>query len=133
MMFLLNFNSNYTLIIFILFFLSCSHTVSLDIDLERWIEDHDGCQGYRMQTYQRVIEQKENLLGLSTKEIIKTLGNPNINELYQRNQKFFVYRISPADLCLLSKENASIFLIFRFNAMGLANEIYLNDVASPTN
>jgi outer membrane protein assembly factor BamE (lipoprotein component of BamABCDE complex) len=114
-------------------FFSCSHTVSLDIDLEKWSNDYEGCHGYRLQVYEQVVDQKENLLGLSTQEIIKTLGNPNINELYQRNQKFFVYRISPADVCQIPKDNNSIFLIFRFNAMGLASEIYLNDEASPTN
>jgi outer membrane protein assembly factor BamE (lipoprotein component of BamABCDE complex) len=113
--------------------LSCTGpSVSLNIDLERWKEDHDGCKGYRMQVYRKVISNKEDLLGLSTKAIVKLLGNPFINELYQRNQKFFVYRITPSASCGKQAETEEIFLIFRFNAMGLANEIYINDIASPT-
>jgi len=113
--------------------LSCAPEVSIDINPDRWKDDFDGCSGYRMKVYENVIEKKEKLLGFSSKRIVKLLGNPTINELYQRNQKFFIYRISPADSCGLKPESSSIFMIFRFNAMGLANEIYLNDVPSPTN
>jgi hypothetical protein len=85
-----------------------------------------------MDVYQHIMENKEKLLGLSNKKIIQLLGNPNINELYTRNQKFFIYRVSPGPSCSSNTNTPDIFLIFRFNATGLVNEIYLNDEASPT-
>ncbi len=113
---------------------SCSTGISLDIDRDKWMADFDGCSGYRLYVYESIIQEKEKLLGLSTMKIMDLLGNPNKNELYKRNQKFFVYQISPGPSCEKPKigEDENLFLIFRFNAMDLANEIYLNDAASPT-
>jgi outer membrane protein assembly factor BamE (lipoprotein component of BamABCDE complex) len=111
---------------------SCSTSISLDIDRDKWVADYEGCAGYRSDVYETIIREKENLLGLSTQKILDLLGNPNKNELYKRNQKFFVYRLSQGNSCGTQKSKEDLFLIFRFNAMGLANEIYLNDVASPT-
>lgn len=116
----------------IIWLLSCSTSISLDIDRDKWVADYEGCAGYRMDVYETIIQEKENLLGLSSKKILDLLGNPDKNELYKRNQKFFVYRLSPGNSCGTQKSEEDLFLIFRFNAMGLANEIYLNDVASPT-
>lgn len=111
---------------------SCTNTISLNIDKDNWVADHDGCSGYRMKVYEEIIHDKGIILGLSTSEIIELLGKPNKNELYKRNQKFFVYQISPGKSCEAHDYSSDIFLIFRFNAMGLANEIYLNEEASPT-
>lgn len=92
----------------------------------------DGCSGYRMDVYENIIHEKEILLGSTNGKIIDLLGRPNKNELYKRNQKFFVYQISPGKSCNSKFDQANIYLIIRFNAMGLANEIYLNEEASPT-
>lgn len=111
---------------------ACMPATRLDIDKNRWISDHEGCSGYRLETYREIVDHKEKMLGLSNERIIRLLGPPNINELYKRNQKFFIYRISGGDFCDGSQSAPPLFLIFRFNATGLANEIYLNDKASPT-
>lgn len=111
---------------------ACSRGVTLELDKVQWKNDYEGCSGYRLDVYQHIMENKEKLLGLSNKKIIQLLGNPNINELYTRNQKFFIYRISPGPTCSPNTNRPDIFLIFRFNATGLVNEIYLNDEASPT-
>ncbi len=117
---------------YIIFIFSCSTSVSLNIDKEEWMKDYDGCSGYRMDVYDKILKEKDHLLGLSTGKILEILGNPNMNQLYKRNQKFFVYQISPGSACLHQDTGEELFLIFRFNAMGLTNEIYLNDEFSPT-
>jgi hypothetical protein len=120
-------------LIFVYLTISCSPGISLDLDKEQWKNDHNGCIGYRMKVYKEILKNKEKLLGLSNKKIVQILGNPNINELYSRNQKFFIYQVSPDQSCEGMEENTSgIFLIFRFNATGLVNEMYINDNASPT-
>ena len=111
---------------------ACSPGITLDLDKVKWKNDHEGCSGYRMNVYQHIMQNKEKLLGLSNKKIIQLMGNPNINELYTRNQKFFIYRVSPAPSCSSNTITPDLFLIFRFNATGLVNEIYLNDESSPT-
>lgn len=110
---------------------SCTNTISLDIDKHKWVADLDGCLGYRMEVYEKIIHEKEALLGSTNGKIIDLLGRPNKNELYKRNQKFFIYQISPGKSCNARSDTENIYLIIRFNAMGLANEIYLNEEASP--
>jgi hypothetical protein len=117
---------------YIILIFSCSTSVSLNIDKEEWMKDYDGCSGYRMDVYDKILKEKDHLLGLSTGKILEILGNPNMNQLYKRNQKFFVYQISPGSACPHQDTGEELFLIFRFNAMGLTNEIYLNDEFSPT-
>ena len=66
--------------------------------------------------------QKDKLLALNERQVMKLLGKPDQNELYKRNQKFFSYFISPAPGCEASSESSKI-LVIRFNAMGLAKEV----------
>ena len=112
--------------------IACSPGPDILFDTERWVNDYNGCLGNRMVIYNDLFNQRSHLLGLSSKRIVKTLGRPNINELYQRNQKFFIYQISPGSSCNKTRYSQDLYLIIRFNALGLANEIYLSDKSSPT-
>lgn len=67
-------------------------------------------------------KQKEKLLALNEKQIVKLLGKPDQNELYKRNQKFFSYFLTAAPACDLQLTSTKI-LIIRFTAMGVANEV----------
>lgn len=92
------------------------------LNLEQWKEDKNGCQRFREQSISYLIDQLEELKGLSEKDIIKLLGRPDRNELYKRNQKFYYYDVDPGKPCSNSHpENQQ--LVFRFNAMGLAKEV----------
>lgn len=76
----------------------------------------------REQNISHLINQLEELKGLSEKDIIKLLGRPDRNELYKRNQKFYYYDIDPGKACAETiVENQQ--LVLRFNAMGLAKEV----------
>ena len=68
--------------------------------------------------------EKEKLLALDEKEVIKVLGRPDRNELFKRNQKFYYYFLQPAPECNLGNDNPQK-LVVRFNAMGLAKEVVI--------
>ncbi|HCZ35809.1 MAG TPA: hypothetical protein DHV26_07760 [Cytophagales bacterium] len=92
------------------------------LDLVQWKEDKNGCLRLREQNISHLINQLEELKGLSEKDIIELLGRPDRNELYKRNQKFYYYDVDPGKACADSKpENQQ--LVLRFNAMGLAKEV----------
>lgn len=92
------------------------------LNLEQWKEDKNGCMRFREQSISYLMDQLEELKGLSEKDIIKLLGRPDRNELYKRNQKFYYYDVAPGKSCSNPHpENQQ--LVLRFNAMGLAKEV----------
>lgn len=92
------------------------------LNLELWRDDKNGCARAREQNLSDLINQLEELKGLSEKDIIELLGRPDRNELYKRNQKFYYYDVNPGKACSDSVvENQQ--LVLRFNAMGLAKEV----------
>ena len=93
-----------------------------NVDLNLWKADHMGCEGHRQEFEQPLLDQKDQLLGLSEMEIVSVLGKPDVNELYKRNQKFYFYFLEPGGTCENALPSARKLSI-RFNAMGLAKEI----------
>lgn len=112
---------------------SCSQKRVMHFDADHWREDTSGCHGSRMKIYEKLMKYKKDLLALNNEEIIKILGPPAFNELYKRNQKFFIYHITPASSCAKNNINGEelLYLIIRFNAVGLSTEIYINNRQSP--
>ena len=106
-----------------LFFITCGKPLPdlAPIDVAQWKDDKGGCKQKRFAFLQEVQNQKDELKGLSEKDIIKLLGRPDHNELYQRNQKFFYYDIAPGKSC--NDQAVGEQLIIRFTAMGYAKEI----------
>lgn len=94
------------------------------VNLEAWKTDSHGCEGKRSSMEQAMRNEKDKLLALNEKQVIRLLGRPDQNELYKRNQKFYTYFITAAPKCSTPAE-VSLKLIVRFNAMGLANEVTL--------
>lgn len=92
------------------------------VDTSSWKSDRNGCNGKRAPMKQAIVEQKEKLLALDEVQIVKLLGNPDRNELFKRNQKFYYYFLEPAPECASPAPSPSK-LIVRFNAMGLAKEV----------
>ncbi len=91
------------------------------IDLSQWKEDKGGCKSMRASFLSELVSQKDELKGLSEKDIIELLGRPDRNELYKRNQKFYYYDVEPGKACDSLATNQQ--LILRFNAMGMAKEV----------
>jgi hypothetical protein len=96
-----------------------------NMDMARWRKDKNGCNGDRANMLSPLIEQKDELKGLSEDGIQKLLGKPDQNELYKRNQKFFYYFLEPSLKCDPTKTKARRLSI-RFNAMELAKEVVID-------
>jgi hypothetical protein len=117
-------------IAFTLFLLcSCgpSHPHLDGVDEPSWKNDKNGCKGERVQMIDSLLSQKEKLLGLSELDIVEVLGKPDKQELYKRNQKFYYYFIAPSPDCHLPTGVDSRQLVIRFNAVGLAKEIVIEE------
>ena len=96
------------------------------IDLAQWKEDKGGCKHQRLTFIEELKIQKDELKGLSEKDIIQVLGRPDHNELYKRNQKFYYYDIDPGKSC--HDQVAGQQLVIRFTAMGYAKEVSIESI-----
>jgi hypothetical protein len=67
-----------------------------------------------------LLPQQKKILGKNQNEIEKLLGNPDRHQLYDRNQKFFYYKMD----CENEKE-----LSVRFDALGRVKEIQVQRVS----
>ncbi len=104
-------------------FVGCSKPSDLgDFDTEKWQGDIKGCTGNRAEMIDELIEVKSKFLGLYQKTIIKLLGQPEDQELYNRSQTYYVYYIDGAPSCENSQEDPRILQI-RFTSLGIANEV----------
>ena len=113
-----------TLLALALLLASCQSGVQLqDFDQTRWQSDTFGCQSQRLELYQSLLRQREQLIGLSQHEIIELLGQPDEHELYQRTRKFFYYHLDPAPSCDQYQEVNQQVLSVRFNALDMCNEV----------
>ena len=97
-----------------------------NVDQIAWKNDKNGCGGMRGSIVEGIMQQKSKLLSLSELEIVSLLGKPDQNELYTRNQKFYYYFVEPAEACDSAKAQHQR-LVVRFNAVGLASEILLEE------
>lgn len=97
------------------------------IDITQWKADKGGCSNIRSASIQQLTQQLEELKALSEGDVVKLLGRPDRNELYKRNQKFYYYDIDPGKSCSNSITNNQQ-LVLRFNAMGLAKEVTIEDL-----
>ncbi|GAB4245423.1 MAG: hypothetical protein Tsb0034_23910 [Ekhidna sp.] len=97
----------------------CYKQLSLEgFDKEKWVQT-DECSGYRLEVVDHLIANKEILLEGTQNEVESLLGKATEHELYDRNQKFFHYRLTPADGC--GDHEVITYLSIRFNAIGRAN------------
>ena len=97
------------------------------VDLSSWKADKKGCAGERSKMKEAMVSQKDKLLALSEIDLVKVLGKPDEQELYKRNQKFYYYYLEPSHECDGASNEKSLRLVIRFNAMGLAKEIVVEE------
>lgn len=87
-------------------------------DKDKW-EQPGVCGTYRLEIAEFLIEHQDVLLEATQNEIESLLGSPGEHELYNRNQKFFHYRLTPSAEC--DSYETINYLSIRFNAIGRAN------------
>ncbi|MGF1639095.1 MAG: hypothetical protein ACFCUU_18610 [Cyclobacteriaceae bacterium] len=111
------------LLVFIICLNGCARKQRfVDFESDAWIEDRNGCEGVRENMKDDLLKVKFRLRGKSTSDIIDILGRPDAQELYQRNQKYYMYYIQPGPECP-QKSEKPMTLFIRFSAVGVANEI----------
>jgi outer membrane protein assembly factor BamE (lipoprotein component of BamABCDE complex) len=95
-------------------------------DADLWKNDRNACQGHRKAQKQSLLSQKSKLLALKESQVVKLLGRPDENELYERNQKFYYYYLTASPTCS-KPDSVQQRLELRFNAMGLVKEVFIKD------
>ena len=93
------------------------------IDENAFKSDKNGCTMKRYAMRESLENQKSLLVGVSEMDIMKLLGRPDRNELYERNEKFYYYFLLPSPSCQ-ERRSDSLKLVVRFNALGIAREVY---------
>lgn len=108
------------LMVLMLFINSCYKQLSLEgFDKDKWTQHGADCDTYRLDIADHIVENQSILLEGTQNEIESLLGQAEEHELYERNQKYFHYRLTPPDSC---KDYSAIsYLSIRFNAIGRAN------------
>jgi hypothetical protein len=95
-----------------------------NFDSAAWISDRKGCSGTRLDMKDDLLRQKYRMRGLKTGQIEDLLGRPDAEELYNRNQKYYIYFLEAGPGC--PEPGAEIVALYvRFTAVGIANEITL--------
>lgn len=107
---------------------SCGTEKLENFDAETWRKDANGCAGLRTGMIRAIEAQQDKIMGLRENELKDLLGKPDKQELYVRNQKFFIYYIEPGPLCENGPE-LPLTLHIRFNALGVTNEVFLENRA----
>jgi hypothetical protein len=105
----------------------CWFNQPVSFDAELWKSDRNGCNKDRLEIYKEILDKQEEVLGLSNRQIINLLGKPERNELYKRNQKFFIYYITPSSECDNQGIQDKLYMFIRFNAVGLSQEIFVQE------
>lgn len=94
------------------------------LDLKKWRSDRGGCEGKRIALAADFKAEQQQLMGKFVDEVGEILGRPDIHQLGERNQKFYVYFVEKGPHCVDTKlQGKARKVILKFNAVGLLSEI----------
>ncbi|WP_461140367.1 hypothetical protein [Spirosoma pomorum] len=105
---------------------SCNSTPDTfgKLDLKKWRSDRGGCNGVRQTILPGFRAEIQNLKGKTANTIGDLLGRPDINQIADRNQKFYIYFLEKGTHCdIPGTKSTSRSVAIRFSAIGLATEI----------
>lgn len=113
------------LVIFLVICSSCTKQPKLEgLDLEKWRTDKGGCSGERTQMIDKLKVLKEEIKGVSSNDLDDYLGKPDVQQLADRNQEYYVYFLEKGVHCeTLQKSSEARSMAVRFSAMGMATEV----------
>lgn len=94
------------------------------LDVKKWRSDRGGCNGIRATLVPDFRAESQNLKGKTANAIGELLGRPDINQIADRNQKFYVYFLERGSHCdQPNVKPTSRSVAIRMSAIGLATEI----------
>ncbi len=95
-----------------------------NLDLATWRTDRNGCSGLRMKQLANFKAISQSLKGKSSNEISALLSRPDVNQLADRNQKFYVYFLETGPQCAQrGAQTDAQSVALRMSAVGLVTEI----------
>lgn len=107
----------------LLFLASCTHQPDLQgFDAEAFKKDRGACAGKRGQQLAWLKAHKMTFRGVTSNNMEDILGKPDIQQLADRNQEYYIYFLEPGPHCN-QKASQSKSIAFRFSAMGIATEV----------
>ena len=119
----------YLILLSTITFLSCNRSPELNgFDQDKWQSDTEGCKGYRTTLIDTLLQQKDQLHGLSQNQIGQFLGKADKHELYERSQKFFIYNVEPGNNCSNTEGDYYRALYIRFNSLDQAVAFTIQEV-----
>ncbi|WP_395768248.1 hypothetical protein [Aquirufa sp.] len=113
------------LVIILSFFLfaNCTHQPDLKgFDAEAFKQDRGGCSSQRIKQVAWLKANKMELRGTTSNNMEDILGKPDIQQLADRNQEYYIYFLEPGPHCD-QKASQAKSIAFRFSAMGIATEV----------
>lgn len=104
---------------------SCTKQPKLEgIDLEKFRADYGGCKGDRTKMIEKLKSLKGEIKGVSSNDFDNYLGKPDIQQLSDRSQEYYIYFLEPGTHCEDKKKpSSSLIMAVRFSAMGVATEV----------
>jgi hypothetical protein len=104
---------------------SCTHQPDLNgFDLDRWRADRGGCRSLRSTQVEQLKALRQELKGTSANDFAKLFGKPDVNQLADRNQEYYVYFLEPGPHCQnIQTPSQARTIAVRFSALGLATEV----------
>ncbi|MCF0072672.1 hypothetical protein LZD49_19485 [Dyadobacter sp. CY261] len=109
---------------------ACSSTPDKlgNLDLKKWRGDRGGCDDARKALEADFKSVEKELKGKFADTIGELLGRPDIQQLGERNIKFYVYFLEKGPQCEnMQAKSDSRKVILKFNAVGLLSEITYQD------
>jgi len=105
--------------------LNCSEPDRLGkLDLVQWRHDRGGCQGVRTTLVNDFKSVREELKGATVNKVGNLLGRPDVEQLDDRNQKYYIYFLEKGPHCQDAKAKSdSRSVALRISAIGLVTEI----------
>jgi hypothetical protein len=111
----------------LLFLISASCTNQPDLtgfDVESFKKDRGSCSGTREKQIDWLKTHKMTWKGVSSNDLEDILGKPDIQQLADRNQEYYVYFLEKGPHCdKITNPSQARTMAFRFSAMGLTTEI----------
>ena len=94
------------------------------LDLKKWRSDRGGCNGVRATLVPDFKAEVQNLKGKTANTLGDLLGRPDINQIADRNQKYYIYFLEKGPQCSQpGNKSTSRSVAIRLSAMGVATEI----------
>lgn len=94
------------------------------LNVKKWRGDRGGCNGVRKTLVADFKAVSQDLKGKHINDITDMLGRPDVNQIADRNQKYYVYYLEKGPQCdQPGAKSASQSVALRFSAIGLLTEI----------